>query len=564
MAAGVPAVVSNVGAFAELPADCVIKIDTDEYSEALLLAYLKRLLEDADLRRRIGNNARRYVVSEHSIEQSAASYIKFVRDVINRRPRKQLLDSISSELSLLGVHEANDVLMRNVAEEVATLAPLRLFESAAYFYQAEGDHGPSKTIFHDNRSEPLPESAVDAQGRLSKIEGIDYKRAAVEYPRKLDAERYHYLLTKPFYNLANKPPKHLGDGMDPETHRHFCDFANMAVALALPPGSRILDVGCGSGWLSEYFARLGYEVTGIDVSDDLIRMARERVAHVTYEVDHQTPLRCRFLAHDIESASLAEQFDAIICYDSLHHFEDEQSTMRHLAAMLPMGGLLFVLEGNKPPAGSATEEELIGVMQHYETLESPFSPEYLRQLLVVNGFALVGDYVSVNGLFSRDELEDHQLRIDLPEVNYLLCKKVAEGLPASNVPDSQIPGRLQAKITLVSEWREQVACGEVVQAALEIINIGDTLWLTGQVPRRGVVMLGVKLFDEAGTLIEEFHGQPPLPRALGPGEHAELKIRFEAPQKSGKYRMKIDLVDQQICWFEEHDSQPLILFFTVY
>ena len=132
----------------------------------------------------------------------------------------------------------------------------------------------------------------------------------------LDAERSHYLRTKPFYNLANKPDKHLGDGMDAETHRHFTDFANMASALALPPGARILDVGCGSGWLSEYFARLGYKVTGIDISDELIDMARDRVERVPYDVDHETALRCRFLSQDIESTPLPEKFDAIICYDS--------------------------------------------------------------------------------------------------------------------------------------------------------------------------------------------------------------------------------------------------------
>ena len=51
---------------------------------------------------------------------------------------------------------------------------------------------------------------------------------------------------------------------------------------------RILDVGCGSGWMSEYFARLGYEVKGIDISPALIEMSRDRVARVPYDVDHET------------------------------------------------------------------------------------------------------------------------------------------------------------------------------------------------------------------------------------------------------------------------------------
>ena len=41
-------------------------------------------------------------------------------------------------------------------------------------------------------------------------------------------------------------------------------------------------------------------------------------------------MRCRFLTQDIEIAPLPEKFDAIICYDSLHHFENERLVFRHL------------------------------------------------------------------------------------------------------------------------------------------------------------------------------------------------------------------------------------------
>ena len=61
MAAGVPAIVFNVGAFAELPDDAVVKIDLDENADALLEAYLRRLIEDADLRQRIGASAVRHL-----------------------------------------------------------------------------------------------------------------------------------------------------------------------------------------------------------------------------------------------------------------------------------------------------------------------------------------------------------------------------------------------------------------------------------------------------------------------------------------------------------------------
>jgi 2-polyprenyl-3-methyl-5-hydroxy-6-metoxy-1,4-benzoquinol methylase len=394
-------------------------------------------------------------------------------------------------------------------------------------------------------------------GRLPKLEGIDYKQAAIDYPGKLSAERLHHLRTKPFYNLANKLPKFRGEeGMDAETHRHFCDFANMAVALALPAGARLLDVACGSGWLSEYFARLGYDVTGIDISPALVEISEERIRALPELVDPETRIRCRFQVHDIEKAPLPERFDAIICYDAMHHFVDEQAVVRNIAAMLPAGGLLFILEGNRPPAASAGEAELVEVMQEYGTLESPFDPAYLAQLLRDNALAVVGDYVSVNGLIDREALDEQgRFRVEIPPINYLLCKKVSD----SKVPDSRAPGELRAEIEMLSEWPGKFGPGETVSIKLRIRNAGNTLWLGGKFMRRGAVMPGVKILDSAGTVLDEFHGEPALPRALAPNESTVILIERSAPAQPGIYTIKIDLVDQHVCWFAERGSKPLLL-----
>jgi glycosyltransferase involved in cell wall biosynthesis/SAM-dependent methyltransferase len=582
MAAGVPAIVFNVGAFSELPSDAVVKIDQDENAEALLQAYLRRLIEDSSLRERIGQNARRHILSEHNIEKSAAKYLAFIREVIELRPRKQFLRNVADEMSLLGVRANDEALLRGVARDVAVLVPgaeftktviqARSADAANAANANPGAQTGSARIATGNghttpkaAANPPADSDSDFYGRLPKIEGIDYKRAALNYPQMLDAERSYYLRTKPFYNLANKPEKHLGDGMDAETHRHFTDFANMASVLALPPGARILDVGCGSGWLSEYFARLGYEVTGIDISNDLIAMARDRVERVPYDVDHETPLRCRFLTQDIEIEPLPEKFDAVICYDSLHHFEDERTVFRHLAAMLDVGALLFILEGHKPSPGSATEDELQDVMRRYGTLESPFSGDYLRALLDEHGLAVVGDYVSVNGLFEREMLEGDRLplRTLATDYHYLTCIKVADGVPATSVADSRSPGVLRAEFILSDTPPRQLEAGAKLNLAITIRNAGDTLWLSGQTLRTGIVMPGVRVIDERGEIISEVHGHPMLPRPVAPGQTIAMSIPCPAPLASGTYTFKIDLVDQHVCWFEERGSQPLLFSFDV-
>jgi 2-polyprenyl-3-methyl-5-hydroxy-6-metoxy-1,4-benzoquinol methylase/glycosyltransferase involved in cell wall biosynthesis len=548
MAAGVCSVVAEAGWYAELPGDSVVKLPLNSQADALLLAYLERLIEDEPLRTAIGANARRYALDEFDVESRAADYLNFIQEVTEQRPRRELIEDVSQELSLLGIDAADGLVMRKVAEEVANLIPTK----------------PSKfeNVFSPNGKEPQAQVSV---GRMSKPAGVDYKRAAVEYPARLDAERNHYLSTKPFYNLANKPDKHQGDGMDAETHRHFCDFANIAVKLGLPAGSSILDVGCGSGWMSEYFARLGYQVKGIDISPDLIEMSRDRVARVPFDVDHETVLRCSFAVQDIEAAPLPEKFDAVLCYDSLHHFEDENAVMRHIAAMLPVGGVLFILEGERPPAGSATEAELFGVMTEYGTLESPFDYGHLRQILDEHGFAVIGDYASVNGLFDRELIQDDLLPLkDVPlNYHYLACKKVSEGAPASTVPDSRRPGLLHARITLIERGAERLAPSEALDISLEIENTGDTLWLAGRETRTGIVMPGVRIRDAAGTLVSEFHGEPPLPRAVAPGETVSLKIEHAAPQRPGRYTLKLDLVAQHVCWFEDVGSDAFTIEFEV-
>ena len=560
MAAGVASIVADVGWYAELPNDAVVKIPLDDDFDALLLAYLRRLIEDESLRLRIGENARRYAISEHAIERTAADYLSFIERVIQGRSQRKLILRVSKELSALGVRESDELFMRAVATDIAALSVPGFAENGNFSIAP-----PTSSSNGEAQSDQVKGPSSATRGRLPKLENIDYKQAAIEYLGKLSEERQHHLRTKPFYNLAHKPAKYKNEGIDEDMHRHFCDFANMSVRLALPPGSRVLDVGCGSGWLSEYFARLGYEVKGIDLSPALIEMSRERVARVPYGVDHETPLRCTFEVHDIELAPLAEKFDAIICYDSLHHFEDERSVVRNLARMLSVGGQLFILEGVRPEAGSASERELQDVMREFRTLESPFDDKYLRALLDENGFAIVGDYVSVNGLFEREMVEGNRLPLSSVETNYyyFICVKVCDGQPASKVPDSRSPSVLSARFTLRESISERVESGATLTIPLNIENTGDTLWLTGESVRAGTVMPAVRVFDETGTLVSEFHGEPPLPHAVAPGQTVQLTIHYTVPLRPGSYTVKIDLVDQQVCWFEQRGSMPFVFSFVV-
>jgi 2-polyprenyl-3-methyl-5-hydroxy-6-metoxy-1,4-benzoquinol methylase/glycosyltransferase involved in cell wall biosynthesis len=556
MAAAVPAIVADAGWFGELPNDTVIKLDMNHKTDELLQAFLEALIVDEKLRTEIGANARRHVLSNNHIRKSAEHYLAFISRVVDQQPGEYLVDALAKEIGVLGINANRSA--ETLAQVALDIAPLAGSSVSA---KPDREIASSLTSTAPNSSR----SNGHENGRSRKLAGVNYKQAAIDYVSKLDPERRHHLYTKPFYNLANKPAKYVGEGLDGDAFRHFCDFANIAVALALPAGSTILDVGCGSGWLSEYFARLGYVVKGIDISPELIEMSRERVSRIPYPVDPETTMRCDFEVHDIERAPLNEQFDCVICYDSLHHFEDERAVIQHLAAATRYGGSLFILEGDRPAAGSASEAELIEVMRKFGTLESPFSREYLRTLLDENGFAVVGDYVSVNGLFERESLQGDQLRVSPPEVNYLLCKKVVRqaGERASTALDSRKPGILRAVFRMLAAPPERIAPGESLSFPISIENSGDTLWLTSATPRAGIVMPAVRVFDEAGLLVTEFHGEPLLPHAVAPGETVRIKIEYRAPLRTGSYRLKLDLVDQQVAWFEQQGSEPLVILFEV-
>ena len=104
-------IVSNVGAFSELPDDCCVKVDVGPKEEDSLLAQLLSLARDSDLRQQIGLNAQRHVQAHHRIEDSAQGYITFVEQCLEsvkrsgtRPPRFSLRRSFDQSTGLIGTH----------------------------------------------------------------------------------------------------------------------------------------------------------------------------------------------------------------------------------------------------------------------------------------------------------------------------------------------------------------------------------------------------------------------------------------------------------------------------
>lgn len=111
------------------------------------------------------------------------------------------------------------------------------------------------------------------------------------------------------------------------------DATALVELLRLEDGATILDVPCGFGRFSGPLAAAGYAVTGVDLSADMIALAKQRNPGPTYVVaDMRDP------PHG--------PFDAVVClYSSLGYFEDPEGDLEALCAwhrVLHPGGTLLI------------------------------------------------------------------------------------------------------------------------------------------------------------------------------------------------------------------------------
>jgi len=100
-------------------------------------------------------------------------------------------------------------------------------------------------------------------------------------------------------------------------------------------GKRVLDVGCGGGILSEGMAALGASVTGIDLSDKALGVARLHLFESGHKVDYQLSSAEQFAQRH------AGTFDVVTCMEMLEHVPDPSSTVAACAQLVKPGGDVF-------------------------------------------------------------------------------------------------------------------------------------------------------------------------------------------------------------------------------
>ena len=109
------------------------------------------------------------------------------------------------------------------------------------------------------------------------------------------------------------------------------------------PGKKVIDIGCGGGLLSEGMARRGAIVTGIDLGEAPLAVARLHAEKSGVEVEY-----LQVLAEEI-AEQRAGEYDAVTCLEMLEHVPDPSSVIRACAKLVKPGGQVFFSTINRNP-----------------------------------------------------------------------------------------------------------------------------------------------------------------------------------------------------------------------
>lgn len=211
--------------------------------------------------------------------------------------------------------------------------------------------------------------------------------------------------------------------------RNCARIAELLSGRGSPPGSRLLDAGCGPGGYSVELARLGYLTTGVDLSAQLLDRARERAASAR-------PLPpVSFVRADILALPFAAAHDAILCRGVLNDLTDDESrraVFNSFAQALRPGGLLLldVREWEATARRKALEpafETSADTPRGRLTFRSLTRLDRERRLLLVSEEHTLkgacGETVSlydfVMRCWTRDELQENLTRAGFADFAYL-------------------------------------------------------------------------------------------------------------------------------------------------
>lgn len=148
---------------------------------------------------------------------------------------------------------------------------------------------------------------------------------------------------------------------------------DLVALLQAKPGEKILDLGCGTGDLTEQIAMAGARTIGMDLSAEMLKQAKNKYPQLS------------FMIGDARSFKLEQPVDAIFSHAALHWVQDAKSAVRSIWGNLQAGGR-FVAEFGGKGNVETIAKAIDSVLSRYDVDAEQLNPWY---------FPSVGEYSSL-------------------------------------------------------------------------------------------------------------------------------------------------------------------------
>ncbi len=351
--------------------------------------------------------------------------------------------------------------------------------------------------------------------------------------------------------------------VSPATHdvgvRWLFDLSTLLLLLDCRPGDRVLDLGAGSGFSSEMLARFGYDVVAVDPDGTALANNRRRPSFDRARIAGTVQVACG-IAERLPCADGA--FDGVLCMNAMHHVSDLPAAVAELARVLKPGaravlsepGLAHLEQAETKRARSefGEDDRAFDVLAFLRlALEGGFSDAMLSATLHPPLRLLPLQEVELyrSGRHPRPHMTPDGVLDELHR-NHPYAMLVRAGAKPKT---SRNPGVLACDLH-TEPLPSSVRAGGRFSIHLRAVNTGDTLWLARPSRHGGYVTAGCKWTDaESGRLVTDLLGRTRLDADVPPGATTAVTLVVEvAPTVSpGDYVLKVDLVDEFVCWFSD-------------